>query len=116
MRRVLVITEHVTHIEVYAQPVGVEAVNEIEPFQRRIEQPIPYIFQAEVDALAAKLAAKAPFATKITKQALREQPTMGLEAALDFDAYVQALCMTTDDHREGYDAFREKRDPRFNPI
>ncbi|MBI3743471.1 MAG: enoyl-CoA hydratase/isomerase family protein [Chloroflexi bacterium] len=70
--------------------------------------------QGEVDALAGKLAKMSAFGNKITKQALVQQPLMGLDAALDFDAYAQALCMSTADHREGYNAFREKRQPKFS--
>ncbi len=70
----------------------------------------------ETAALAQKLVKGPPFANKITKQALLQQPLMGLDAALDFDAYSQALCMKSQDHREGYNAFKEKREPRFKGV
>jgi enoyl-CoA hydratase/carnithine racemase len=73
----------------------------------------PEQLMPETMALAQKLAKGPPFANKITKQAIVQQPLMGLDAALDFDAYAQALCMKTQDHREGYNAFREKREAKF---
>jgi enoyl-CoA hydratase/carnithine racemase len=86
----------------YAEKVGL--VNKVVPKEKLME---------EVSALAAKLVKGPPFANKITKQAIMQQPLMNVDAALDYDAYVQALCMVTDDHREGYNAWREKRPVRF---
>jgi enoyl-CoA hydratase/carnithine racemase len=36
-----------------------------------------------------------------------------LETALEWEAQAQAACMQHSDYREAYDAFVEKRDPRY---
>jgi len=38
---------------------------------------------------------------------------MTFAAALDYEAAVQAIVASTDDHREGVKAFAEKRKPKF---
>ena len=48
-----------------------------------------------------------------TKDALERRGRMDLEQALDHEARVQAELMTQPDFREGYDAFVDKRAPRF---
>ncbi|MBI4308267.1 MAG: enoyl-CoA hydratase family protein [Chloroflexi bacterium] len=64
-------------------------------------------------AFAKKLAQAPPLAFAITKQALHMEATMGLDAAIEYEAQIQALCMTTADFHEGYNAFKEKRATRF---
>ena len=63
----------------------------------------------------ARLFAMGPSASIAeTKRALEEEWTMGLEEALDHEARVQARMMTHPDFREAYDAWREKRPPKFS--
>jgi 2-(1,2-epoxy-1,2-dihydrophenyl)acetyl-CoA isomerase len=68
---------------------------------------------AEAGAMAARLAAAAPRAMALTKQALDATWDRTLDEALDAEAELQDLAGRTADHREGMAAFLEKRQPRF---
>ena len=68
---------------------------------------------AESTALAAKLARGPMSALEVTKNALLREADMDLSAALDLEAEAQAACMLSPNFREAYDAFVEKREPRF---
>lgn len=68
---------------------------------------------AEARALAEKLASGPSRAIGITKDALNREASMDLAAALEAEAGIQASLMRDPDFREAYDAFREKRRPRF---
>ena len=64
-------------------------------------------------ALAEKLANGPSFALQVTKDALNREAHMELEEALEAEARAQAACMLNPNFREAYDAFVEKRRPRF---
>jgi enoyl-CoA hydratase/carnithine racemase len=49
----------------------------------------------------------------VTKQALNEEAAMDLVSAIEYEARVQAECMRHPNFREAYEAFRDRRDPRF---
>ncbi len=68
----------------------------------------------EARALAARIAANPPHATRMTKRLLREARTASLAAVLETSAAMQALCHATDDHREAVAAFQQKRPPVFS--
>jgi enoyl-CoA hydratase/carnithine racemase len=68
---------------------------------------------AEAAALARQLAEGPALAYANTKQLLSRELDLDLAGALELEAETQALLMTTRDHREFYDAFRDKRDPRW---
>ena len=68
---------------------------------------------ATVRELAARLAKGPIFALDITKDALNREAAMDLPAALEAEAQVQAALMLYPDFREAYEAFRDKREPRF---
>lgn len=62
----------------------------------------------------AKHLAQGPaFAIAKTKEMLNRELTMNLEAALESEAQAQAICMQHPDYREAYEAFVEKRVPKF---
>ncbi|MBW3584227.1 MAG: enoyl-CoA hydratase/isomerase family protein [Euryarchaeota archaeon] len=62
----------------------------------------------------AKTLARGPTkAYGMLKRAMHRGMTTGLKEALEFEAYSQGYCTTTDDHKEGVAAFFEKRAPRF---
>ena len=67
----------------------------------------------EAMALAAKLAAGPAAALAATKRAIDDEFELDLETALEYEARVQAELMEHPDYREAYEAFREKREPRF---
>ena len=50
----------------------------------------------------------------VTKALFESEANLELEAALEMEAQAQAQCMQTSDFREGFNAFVEKRAPRFN--
>ena len=63
---------------------------------------------------AEELARGPSFALQVTKDALNKEAHMGLEEALEAEARAQAACMLNPNFREAYDAFVEKRRPRFD--
>ena len=67
----------------------------------------------EAVAFAEKLAAGPSFALEITKDALNREASVDLAGALEAEAQAQAACMLNPNFREAYDAFVEKRPPRF---
>ncbi len=68
---------------------------------------------ADAKALAARLANGPSFALEITKDALNREASMDLGAALEAEAQIQASLMLHPDFREAYEAFRDRRTPRF---
>jgi 2-(1,2-epoxy-1,2-dihydrophenyl)acetyl-CoA isomerase len=67
----------------------------------------------EARTVALRLAALAPKALALTKHGLDRGWTVGLEAALDDEAYRQGIAGSSADHQEGIAAFLEKRQPQF---
>jgi enoyl-CoA hydratase/carnithine racemase len=63
--------------------------------------------------VATRLAKGPAFALDITKDALNREAAMDLPSALEAEAQVQAALMLYPDFREAYEAFRDKREPRF---
>jgi enoyl-CoA hydratase/carnithine racemase len=70
---------------------------------------------AEVTREFAEALAQGPaFGLAKTKEMLNRELDMDLEAALECEAQAQAICMQHPDYREAYEAFVEKRAPRFS--
>ena len=69
----------------------------------------------ETRAFAERLAAGPGFSLGMTKQMLNRELSTGIAEALEMEAQAQAICMGHPDYREAYEAFVEKRAPRFNP-
>jgi 2-(1,2-epoxy-1,2-dihydrophenyl)acetyl-CoA isomerase len=63
--------------------------------------------------LAAELAARPTAALAWTKRLLRGALTGSLAETIEREAQLQAAAVGTHDHREGVQAFLEKREPRF---
>lgn len=63
--------------------------------------------------LAGRLARGPVQGLAVTKEALDREATMSLEAALEYEARVQAELMSGADFREGFAAFTARRAPRF---
>jgi enoyl-CoA hydratase/carnithine racemase len=68
---------------------------------------------AEATGFAARLARGPSVALGITKQALNQEAAMDLVSAIEWEAQAQAACMQNPNFREAYEAFRAKRDPKF---
>ena len=60
-----------------------------------------------------RLARGPSFALAKTKEMLNREFHMDLEAALQCEEQAQAICMQHPDFREAYEAFIEKREPKF---
>ena len=67
----------------------------------------------EAMAWAKRLADGPTFALGMTKELLNGELNLDLYGALDNEARAQAVCMQTKDFREAYEAFTQKRPPRF---
>lgn len=67
----------------------------------------------QATGLAETLARGPSFAHEITKDALNREAHMDLAAALEAEAQIQAALMRHPDFREAFEAFRDKRAPRF---
>lgn len=78
--------------------------NRVVPVEKVVEEAL---------ALAKRLAEGPTFALGMTKELLNCELNMDLFAALDNEARAQAVCMQTQDFREAYDAFSNKRPARF---
>jgi enoyl-CoA hydratase/carnithine racemase len=63
--------------------------------------------------LAARLAAGPGFALAMTKEMLNREMDVSLDTALEWEAQAQATCMQHPDYREAYEAFIDKREPKF---
>ena len=63
--------------------------------------------------LAGRLSHGPAFALAKTKEMLDRELNMNLDAALECEAQAQAICMQHPDYREAYEAFVDKRDPKF---
>ena len=68
----------------------------------------------EVYQLARRLKEGPLYATGVTKELLDLEADLDMNAAFEMEAKAQAKCMETPDFREAYQAFMEKRPPRFN--
>lgn len=67
----------------------------------------------EAMAWAQRLANGPTFALGMTKELLNGELNLDLFGALDNEARAQAVCMQTQDFREAYDAFTQKRPAQF---
>jgi 2-(1,2-epoxy-1,2-dihydrophenyl)acetyl-CoA isomerase len=70
-------------------------------------------WQRTVDEWARRLAAGAGLSQRAIKRQLLSSPSLSLEQVLDAEAVAMAAIFETEDLREAFDAFREKRAPVF---
>lgn len=68
---------------------------------------------AEALAIARRLAAGPGLALAMTKKMVWNEWPMDLESAIEQEAQAQALLLRAHDHREFYNAWMERREPRF---
>jgi len=69
---------------------------------------------AEVNDLATRLARGPSVSLGVTKQALNEEASLDLVSAIEWEARAQADCMQLPNFREAYEAFRAKREAKFD--
>ncbi|HYE16562.1 MAG TPA: enoyl-CoA hydratase family protein [Pyrinomonadaceae bacterium] len=69
--------------------------------------------EAATSELAERLARGPAFALGVTKEMLNRELSVDLDTALELEAQAQAVCMQHPDYREAYEAFVQKREPRF---
>ena len=74
--------------------------------------PVESYFQ-EAIALAAEIAAKAPIAVKLIKESILKSFSTTLEGGLEFERKNFYLLFSSDDQKEGMNAFIEKRKPTW---
>jgi enoyl-CoA hydratase/carnithine racemase len=67
----------------------------------------------ETYAFAERLAAGPPIATRMIKRAVYQSAQSDLRTALDLISSHMAVVTSTEDSKEAFRAFREKRQPRF---
>jgi enoyl-CoA hydratase/carnithine racemase len=73
----------------------------------------PGDLEAETFALAERIAANGPIGAQAAKAALRAALSTDLSTGMQMEEELIALCLGTDDAREGMSAFLEKRPPEF---
>ena len=69
---------------------------------------------AEAGEYAARLARGPSEALGVTKDSLNKEASMDLVSALEFEARAQAACMQHPNFHEAYEAFRARREARFD--
>jgi enoyl-CoA hydratase/carnithine racemase len=70
-------------------------------------------FDAKVDWLLERVIAKSPTGIRLGKQALSKIREMSTESALEYAQFMLANMARTQDVKEGFAAFNEKRAPRW---
>jgi 2-(1,2-epoxy-1,2-dihydrophenyl)acetyl-CoA isomerase len=63
--------------------------------------------------LATSIAEGPPIAIELMKKGIYKALFHDLESQLDFESYAQGICRQTEDHKEGVQAFMQKRKPEF---
>jgi enoyl-CoA hydratase/carnithine racemase len=74
----------------------------------------PAALAADTEALAARIAAKAPLATMFAKEAVRKGRDLELAAGMRMEVGLLSLLLNTEDRLEAARAFAEKRAPDFS--
>ena len=69
--------------------------------------------RAKTLELAAKIASMSPLTLQVTKQAVRASERMGIEEGILYERDLFCLCFSSDDKKEGVEAFLQKRQPQW---
>jgi enoyl-CoA hydratase/carnithine racemase len=69
--------------------------------------------EGETMALARRIADGPPIAIRLSKLQLYKGLEMDLETAMKVAAACETITLTSEDHKEGVAAFREKRRPQY---
>jgi enoyl-CoA hydratase/carnithine racemase len=68
---------------------------------------------AKVEWLLERIVSKSPTAIRLGKQAFRAMRNMSFDASLEYAQFMLANMARTEDVREGFAAFNERRDPQW---
>lgn len=93
-----------------ARDVGAEEAYAMGLVNRVVE---PEQGEAEALALAEQLAARPGRALAFAKDFMDRASRLSLDDVLSYESIIQAVCMQTQDHKEGVEAFYGKRKPVF---
>jgi enoyl-CoA hydratase len=74
--------------------------------------PVEFYLQ-EAIALASEVASKAPIAARLAKESVLKAFSTSLEGGLEFERKNFYLLFSTEDQKEGMQAFVEKRKPKW---
>jgi 2-(1,2-epoxy-1,2-dihydrophenyl)acetyl-CoA isomerase len=66
-----------------------------------------------VKELATRIAKGPSVAIELMKKGAYRSLDHDLESQLDFESFAQEICRNTKDHKEGVEAFMQKREPKF---
>jgi enoyl-CoA hydratase/carnithine racemase len=99
---------HATRLLMLGDTIGAEEAERIGLISSLVDD-----LDAEVAALATRLANGPAQAYAQTKALLTREQDMGLSGALELDAMTQALLMTGQDYAEFHAAFNAGREPRW---
>jgi enoyl-CoA hydratase/carnithine racemase len=80
-------------------------------FYNRLSAPEAVL--ADAHELASMLAHGPTAAHAMTKRCLHAEWSMDIDSAIDYEARMQAECMTTNDFERAYEAFIAKSTPEF---
>ena len=69
--------------------------------------------ETEARALATELAESATYALALAKKMVHSMYVPTLEQLLEMETLASGVVRLTHDHKEGVDAFKEKRPPKF---
>jgi enoyl-CoA hydratase/carnithine racemase len=101
---------HASELLLTGDFIDAKRAHEIGLYNRVVPQ---FQVLSEARALAEQLARGPAAALGVTKQALEAEAVLDLEAALAYEAEVQARLMQSPNFREAHAAFQAKRDPKF---
>jgi enoyl-CoA hydratase/carnithine racemase len=79
-----------------------------------VNQVVPHdTLQAMTQKLALKIVGNAPLPIALAKRGLQRFYEMNLAQAVDYEAFALNVCASSEDMKEGFRAFLEKREPKF---
>lgn len=79
-----------------------------------VDQVVPHDeLRAKTLELAGKIASFSPLTVRVAKEAMRASERMAIEEGILYERDLFCLCFSTEDKREGVDAFLAKRAPEW---